>query len=197
MPSLLEALLANTETVEKVRPLAGSDPQRAEQAYGAAIGAMLRGMEQKAETKEGAESLWDLLRKHAEQGDIPKEAPSSQGGVQVRDMDPSAVNDIFKTIFGKEAPQVEGGFGKVITLDPETTRKVFAKVLPTLLGTIFGATKQAPQPDPEALPNILGGARKELEERSPKSANVFGAILDKDHDGDVDLQDLLEIFAGK
>ncbi len=123
---------------------------------------MLRGMEKKAETKEGAEGLWNLLRKHAEQGNIPAETPSSQGGVQVHDMDP-AVNDIFKTIFGEKATQLEGGFGKVITLDAETSRKVFAKVLPALLGTSFGATKNAPEPDPHALPNVIGGARKEIE----------------------------------
>lgn len=111
-------------------------------------------------------------------------------------MDPTMVNDIFKTIFGDKAPQVEGGFGKVVTLDPETTRQVFAKVLPALLGTIFGATKEAPEPDRDALPNVLGGARREIEQRQPKSAGIFEAILDKDHDGDVDLSDLIGIFAG-
>jgi hypothetical protein len=39
----------------------------------------------------------------------------------------------FKQIFGKDAPQVEGGFAKVNTLDGETTRKIFGKILPRLL----------------------------------------------------------------
>jgi hypothetical protein len=112
-------------------------------------------------------------------------------------MDPKVANDIMKVIFGKDAPEVQGGFSKVITLDPETSRKVFEKVLPAVLGGIFGAAERAPEDSPQALPKILGGARKEIEQRQPKSTGIFEAILDHDHDGDVDLADLAGIFAPK
>lgn len=198
MSGLLESLLGeDTATIEKVRSHTGNDPKRAEQAYGAAVGTILRGLEVKSQTEEGADGIWEMLRKQIEKGNVPTEAPSERGGVQVRDMDPKAVNDIFKVIFGKNAPEVEGGFGKVITLDPETSRKVFEKVLPAVLGGVFGAAERDPEDTRQALPRIIGDARKEIEERQPKSAGVFQAILDQDHDGDVDLEDLAGIFIRK
>jgi hypothetical protein len=198
MSGLLDALFGeDTETIEQLQKHTGNDRQRAEQAYTAAAGTILRGLEAKTQTKEGAESIWDLLRKQVEQGNVPAEAPTKQGGVQVRDMDPKVANDMLKVIFGKDAPEVQGGFGKVITLDPETSQKIFEKVLPAVLGGIFGAADRDPQESPQALPRILGDARQEMEERQPKSAGVFEAILDKDHDGDVDLADLVGIFGRK
>ena len=203
MPGLLEALLGeDTDTIERLRSETGDNPQRAEQAYGAAVGTILRGLETKSQTEEGRESIWEMLRKQVEKGNVPAEAPTAGGpaqreGVQVRDMDPQEVNDIFKTIFGKDAPNVEGGFGKVVTLDPATSRKVFEKVLPAVLGGIFGAAERDPQESPQALPRIVGDARREMEERQPKSAGIFEAIFDQDHDGDVDLNDLAGILMRK
>jgi hypothetical protein len=103
----------------------------------------------------------------------------------------------MKVIFGKNAPEVQGGFGKVITLDPETSQKVFAKVLPAVLGGIFGAAERDPQDSPQALPRIVGDTSTQMEQRQPKSAGIFEAILDRDHDGDVDLEDLAGIFMNK
>lgn len=198
MAGLLEALLgANIDTVEKVRSHTGNDPGRAEQAYGAAVGTILRGLEAQTQTEEGKQSIWDMLRKQVEKGNIPTDASNLPKGTQVRDMDPQEVNDIFKTIFGKDAPNVEGGFGKVITLDPETSKQIFAKVLPAVLGTIFGQAEKDSLDSPQALPRIVEGARKEMEQRQPSSKSIFDAILDQDHDGDVDLADLMGIFVNK
>src|SRR5262245_41955783 len=114
MPGLLEALLGeDKETIEQLRAHTGNDPRRAEQAYGAAVGTILKGLEAKTQTEEGAGSIWDLLRKHVEQGNIPAEAPppgeEDREGVQVREMDPKVANDIMKVIFGKDAPEVQNG----------------------------------------------------------------------------------------
>jgi len=196
MAGLLEALFGqDTETVEQIRNYTG-DRKRAEQAYGAAAGTILRGVEEKSQTKEGAESIWDMLRKQVEKGNV-KTDPSSPERVQVRDMDQNEMNDMMKVIFGDKAPQVQGGFGKVITLDQETSKKVFAKVLPAVLGQIFGATERHPDENPQALPKVVADARQQMERQQPKSAGIFEAILDQDHDGDVDLEDLAGLFARK
>jgi hypothetical protein len=198
MAGLLEALLGeDTETVERVRTHTGNDRKRAEQAYTAAVGTIVRGLEAKTQTEEGAESVWEMLRKHVEEGNLPAEAPSQRGGIQVKELDPKIANDMMKVIFGKDAPEVQGGFGKVITLDPETSRKVFEKVLPAVLGGIFGAAEQDPEESPRALPRIVGDTRTEIEQRQPRATGIFDAILDRDHDGDVDLEDLAGIFARK
>jgi hypothetical protein len=198
MSGLLEALFGeDTETLERVREHTGNDRKRAEQAYGAAAGTILRGIEKKSQTKEGAESIWDMLRKQVEQGNVPPEAPSPSSRVQVKEIDPKAANEMMREIFGENAPEVEGGFAKVVTLDPETSRKIFEKVLPTVLGGIFGAAEKDPEESPRALPKVVADARSQMEQRQPKSASIFDAILDRDHDGDVDLEDLAGFFARK
>lgn len=198
MSGLLEALLGeDTQTVEQVKNYTGNDRRRAEQAYGAAVGTLLRGLEQKSKTKEGAQSIWDMLRKAVDKGELPAEAPASGGGTQVRELDSQAVNDMLKTIFGKDAPHVENAYGKVITLDPETSRQIFAKVIPAVLGGVFGEAERDPEESPHALPKVIGNARRDMDQRQPNASNVFDAILDRDHDGDVDLDDLAGLFTRK
>jgi hypothetical protein len=199
MPGLLDAIFGtDEETVDRVKQHTGNDRRKAEQAYGAAAGTILRGLEAKTKTKEGAESIWDLLRKKVEEGKVPAEAPSqSGGGPQVREMDTNEVNDMLKVIFGKNAPKVERGYAKVVTLDPETSQKVFAKVLPAVLGGVFGQAERDPQESPKALPKVVKDARAEMEQRQPKAAGVFDAILDRDGDGDFDLDDLAGLFKSK
>ncbi len=198
MSGLLEELFGqDTATVDQVRTHTGNNPKRAEQAYGAAVGTILHGLEEKTKTEEGAGSIWDMIQKQVAQGNVPAEAPTQGGDVQVKDMDPKTANDIMKAIFGKDAPDVQGGYAKVITLDPETSKKIFAKVLPSVLGGLFGAAEKAPQDSPQALPKIVNDARSQMEQRQPKAASIFKAILDRDHDGDVDLADLAGIFAPK
>jgi hypothetical protein len=197
MAGLLEAIFGHdTQTIDDLRDYTGDDRDRAEKAYGAAAGTILRGVEQKSQTKEGAESIWEMLRKQVEKGTVKTDSPQ-QRGVQVRDMDEKEVNDMMKVIFGDKAPNVQGGFGKVITLDPETSKKVFAKVLPAVLGQIFGATERHPDENPRALPKVVADARRQMEQQQPRSAGIFDAILDIDHDGDVDLNDLAGLFARK
>jgi hypothetical protein len=195
MAGLLETLFGqDAETVQRVRTHTGNDPKRAEQAYGAAVGTILRGIEKKSRTEEGAESIWEMLRKQVEQGNVPNEGQAQGGRAQVRELDPKAANDMLKAIFGKDAPEVEGGFAKVVALDPETSRNIFAKVLPGVLGSIFGEAERDPEDSPKALPKIVANARTEMDQRHPKSAGIFEAIFDRDHDGDVDLDDLAGIF---
>jgi hypothetical protein len=197
MAGLLEAIFGHdTETIDDLRNYTGDDRDRAEKAYGAAAGTILRGVEQKSQTQEGAEGIWEMLRKQVEKGTVKTDSPQ-QRGVQVRDMDEKEVNDMMKVIFGDKAPNVQGGFGKVITLDPETSKKVFAKVLPAVLGQIFGATERHPDENPRALPKVVADARRQMEQQQPRSAGIFNAILDIDHDGDVDLNDLAGLFARK
>jgi hypothetical protein len=197
MAGLLEAIFGHdTQTIEDLRKHTGNDRDRAEKAYGAAAGTILRGVEEKSQTKEGAEGILEMIRKQAEKGNVKTDSPQ-QGDVQVRDMDENETNDMMKVIFGDKAPNVQGGLGKVITLDPEASKKVFAKVLPTVLGQIFGATERHPDENPRALPKVVNDARREMEQQQPRSAGIFNAILDVDHDGDVDLNDLVGLIGRK
>lgn len=206
MAGLLEAIFgAQDEAVEDVRQHTGNDRQKAEQAYTAAAGTILRGLETKTKTKEGAESIWEMLRKAVEKGSLPAEGqsrsaegqPRSEEGVQVREMGTNEVNDMLKVIFGKDAPKVERGYAKVVTLDPETSQKVFAKVLPAVLGGVFGQAESDPQESSQALPKVVKDARVQMDKQQPKAAGIFDAILDRDGDGDFDLDDLAGLLKTK
>ena len=165
-------------------------------ASGALLSAVLRGLAQKSQTKEGASSLWDMLTKHAEQGNLPTNSPAAGKGIEVRDLDPKVTDEILGNIFGENADKVQGRLGKVITLDAETTKKLLGAILPSILGGVLGQAKASPEASPQSLPDILGKAREELNKRQPKSGSVFDAILDRDHDGDVDLSDLFGMLGG-
>jgi Bacterial protein of unknown function (DUF937) len=198
MSGLFDALLKEQPAaVEGLRLHTGSDRDRAEQAYSAAVGTVLRGLKSRCETEEGTTSIWDMIKKHVEQGNVPAQAPAPGSGIEVKEIDPKVANDILKDIFGKDAPNVAGGFGKVITLDPETSKKVLGKVLPSILGQIFGTASTAPGGSPQSLPDIISGANAEMDKRQPKAGGVFNAIFDRNHDGQVDLNDLAGIFTGK
>ncbi len=196
MPGLLEQLIVGfkSQNVTKVVPGAEQNSQQAEAVSGAAIGAILRGLHEKVKTTEGQNGLWDLLKKNVEQGNLPAEFPGQSSGVQFHELDPKVTDEILKGIFGDKAANVENRIGKVAMLDGETTKKIIGAVLPSILGGLFGQAEQSPKNSPEALPDILGSARKELEQKQPKSGGLLDAILDRDHDGDVDLSDLAGIF---
>jgi hypothetical protein len=171
--------------------------EQAETAFGAAVSTILRGLEQKTKSQEGANGMWDVLRKQVEQGNIPGQLPGKDSGVVVRDLDPNVTDEILKGIFGDQAKNVQSRFGKVVVLDDETTKKIMGAILPKILGGLFGQAEEAPQESSQALPEILADARKQLEASQPKSGGLFDAILDLDHDGDVDLSDLVGVFRGK
>ncbi len=198
MSGILDLIFGNDmQTLDRLREHTGDDPKKAEQAYSAAAGTIIRGLEAKSQTEEGAKNIWDMLKKHVEAGNLPAEAPAEGSGVQVRDMDPKVANDIFRSIFGQDAPEVQNGYAKVITLDPETSKKVMEKVLPSILGRIFGAAESDAEESPKALPKVVTNARTEMEQRQPNAASIFNAILDRDHDGDVDLDDLVGLLGRK
>ena len=137
-----------------------------------------------------------MLTKHAEQGNLPTNSPAAGKGIEVRDLDPKVTDEILGNIFGENADKVQGRLGKVITLDAETTKKLLGAILPSILGGVLGQAKASPEASPQSLPDILGKAREELNKRQPKSGSVFDAILDRDHDGDVDLSDLFGMLGG-
>lgn len=197
MAGLLEELLKGLgpQGLEHVRERAGTDRRKTEEATGAALSTILRGLEKKTQTPEGAEDLWKRLETQANKGNIPQQIPAPEK-IEVKDLDPQVTDDILKDIFGANASQVEGRFGKVVRIDPQTTKKIMGAVLPIVLGMLKNKAEAAPQSNPQALPDILRGARKDLDQRQPKSGGILDAILDRDHDGDVDLADIAGIFLG-
>ena len=196
MAGILEQLIKGlgSQNVDSVLPAEKRDTASA--ASGAIMSAIVRGLAEKSKTAEGSGSLWDMLNKHMQQGNLPTNSPGQKSGVEVRDLDPKVTDEILSNIFGPNAGQVQGRIGKVITLDEETTKKLMGKLLPSILGGLLGNAGAGSEAGPQSLPDIFGKAKKELDEQQPKSGSIFDVILDRDHDGKVDLSDLIDIFGG-
>lgn len=199
MADLLDQLIQglDAQQLEQMLPPSQQHPDSLAAAQGAVTSMLVRGLAEKAGTAEGAGRLWEIIQHQVQQGNLSREAQEPGRGTQVRHLDPSVTDAILEAIFGEKAKDVEHRIGKVITLDPETTKKIIMAVLPVLLSALFGKAEAAPQPSPEALPDILGQARKDLDRRLPKSGGILNSILDRDHDGDVDLGDLIAVFRGR
>lgn len=182
------------ESFDNILPAAKKE--QASAASGAILSAIVRGLAEKTKTTEGSGSLWDMLNQQIQKGNLPAPGAKDGSGIQVRDLDPKVTDEILSNIFGPNAGQVQGRIGKVITLDEETTKKLMGKLLPSILGGILGQAGNSSAAGPQALPDILGQAKKEMDKHQPKSGSIFDVLLDRDHDGDVDMSDLLDIFKG-
>jgi hypothetical protein len=69
MAGLLEAIFGHdTQTIEDLRDYTGDDRDRAEKAYGAAAGTILRGVEQKSQTKEGPRAFGKCFASRSRRG---------------------------------------------------------------------------------------------------------------------------------
>ena len=66
---------------------------------------ILRGVEKTSQTKEGAASILEMIRKQVQDGNVRTDSTSQDGGVQVRDMKPEAVNQMMKAIFGENCAE--------------------------------------------------------------------------------------------
>ena len=198
MPGILDQLIKSlgSQNLDGVLPV--EHQEKASVASGAIISAIVRGLAEKSKTPEGSGSLWDMLNKQMGQGNLPSNTSGKGSGVEVRDLDPKVTDEILSNIFGPNAGQVQGRIGKVITLDEATTKKLMGKLLPSILGGLLGGDSGAGSgATPQSLPDIFGKAKRELDEQQPQSGSIFDAILDRDHDGKVDLSDLMDIFGGK
>lgn len=194
MAGILEQLIKGlgSQNLDGMLPAEKRDTATA--ASGAIMSAIVRGLAEKSKTSEGSGSLWDMLSKHMQQGNLPTTESGQKSGVEVRDLDPKVTDEILSNIFGPNAGQVQGRIGKVITLDEETTKKLMGKLLPSILGGLLGQAGADAKAGPQSLPDIFGKAKKELDEHQSKSGSIFDVILDRDHDGKVDLSDLMDIF---
>ncbi len=148
MAGLLEQLIQGlgTTPVERTLPKSQQHPDKAAAASGAVMSMLVRGMAEKSKTQEGAKSLWDMLRNQVQQGNLPAQVPAPGSGTVVRDLPPEVTDEILGSIFGENAKNMEHRVGKIITLDPETTKRVIGAVLPSILGGLFGQAESAPSP---------------------------------------------------
>lgn len=170
------------------------DAQTASAAYGASLGTVLRSLERKASTPEGADQIWRTIEREAANRRIPTSAEETP-----QPLDPDTTDSILKDILGGKAREVEDRMGKTVRLDGGKMKKVLAVLLPVVLGALKSQASREPSGGgggAQSLPEILGRARKDLDKHQPKSGGILDAILDRDQDGDVDLSDLAGIFLG-
>ncbi|MEO5962831.1 MAG: DUF937 domain-containing protein [Thermomonas sp.] len=165
-------------------------------AVAAALPMILGAMGHNASQPQGAESLFGALGKdHASSGGISDILGAVLGGQQSRQTDGLGQ---LGHIFGGQQQTAETGLGRATGLGGDKAQmlmKILAPIVMAYLGKrMFGGGQQ--QGSPQALGDILGQERQQVQQQGGLGSGLLGAVLDQDGDGQLGLGDLLKVGAG-
>lgn len=99
---------------------------------------------------------------------------------------------ILGHVFGQQQPRAAQGVAQVAGMDPATAAKLMAMLAPMLMGVLGQATKQGGL-DAGGLAGLLGQETQALSGgRGGAVQQLVSGLLDKDGDGKVDANELLQ-----
>ncbi len=166
-------------------------------AVAAALPMILGAMGSNASQPQGAEALFGALgRDHASaSGGIADLLGAVLGGQQSRQTDGLGQ---LAHIFGGQQQTAETGLGQATGLGSDKAQmlmKILAPIVMAYLGKrMFGGGQQ--QGSPQALGEMLGDERQQVQQQGGLGGGLLGAVLDQDGDGQLGLGDLLKVGAG-
>lgn len=194
--SLLSDILnmLGKQGVQELGRQAGTPPAETEKATGAAVAAVLRGLEEQsratAKTKAGT-STEDYLREIlANRAGVD----TSNVQVHVQKLDPQDASKILRDVFGDRQPKIERQLGKATGVGTDGMGKILSSLAPVILGML---AKKSQGGGGASTADIAARLGRESQVQKEKKGN-FGfldSILDQDHDGDVDLGDVAGMFS--
>ena len=188
MSSLIDQVLGSLDgnTINQIAAQLGTSPRHAEGAIQAAlpllIGAMGRNSAQPAaiERDHANVDLGSLL------GGLFGGSGSAQPGL-------GQGGAILGHIFGGRQQRAATGLGKMAGLESADAAKLMAMLAPILMGVLGQQTTRGGL-DPNALGGLLGQETQRVTQGL--GGGLLGAVLDRDGDGDVDFQDLMQAGGG-
>ena len=177
----------------------GIDESTTRQAVPAALTALLGGLSQNAAKPEGAQQLAGALSRDHD-GSILDDLAGYFGNSQQTGLG----GGILGHVFGNRQPDVANKVGRASGLDAGTAGKLLMMLAPLVLGALSRRQQgQAGQGqtggfDPGILSDILGGERRQIEQKQPQSGGLLNSILDRDGDGNImdDLAGMAGDFLG-
>lgn len=191
-PHLADDLLQQlrSDGLPRMASQLGLQPAQAEQATAAALPLLLGALGRNARDPAGAQSLFGALsRDHRglDPGNVLGTVLSGGG----------AGGGILRHVLGAREPMAARTLGNLGGIGPDRAGALMRMLAPVVLAYLArrmftpaaAAGPDTPEPSPEGLGQILQGEERELRQRGDTGGLL--AILDRDDDGDVDLQDFI------
>lgn len=189
LSSLLNGPIGQT-VISSVAGKFGMDPNQAESAVSAAIPAILNGINNNAQSEEGAASLNKALEKH--DGGILDNIMGMLGGdTQELEQDGSG---ILGHVFGGDQENVAQGIAKKSGLSMQQIIPILTMLAPIVMGYL-GKQKKETNTDQGGLGGLLGGLLGGGGSKSSGGGimDMVTGMLDKDKDGSP-LDDIMDMF---
>lgn len=185
MPSVFDMITSSldSQSVSRISEQLGQDRDTTENAINAAL-PMLLGAVQKSAQKDGAAGLARALNTRHD-GSVLDNMSAF-----LANNDQSDGAGILKHILGSKQGLAEQALGQVSGVDRGQASSLLATLAPVVLGAL-GKTKRDSGLADDALPNVLDGETRSLEEKAPGMMSALGGLLDADGDGDTDMSDIL------
>jgi hypothetical protein len=177
--SLLEALgpLLEGGTTRQVSRQLGIDEAQAGTAIQAAVPLILGALQRQTSNPGGLDSLAGALDRDHD-GSVLDDAGSFLGrGAAV-----AAGTKILGHVLGGRKERAAVSLGKSTGLDAAKAMQLLAMLAPLVMGALGRAKRQGPAGG-GGLADILGGATRQMDQRSPGLGGALGRILDADGDG--------------
>lgn len=189
LSSLLNGPIGQT-VISSVAGKFGMDPNQAESAVSAAIPAILNGINNNAQSEEGAASLNKALEKH--DGGILDNIMGMLGGdTQELEQDGSG---ILGHVFGGDQENVAQGIAKKSGLSMQQIIPILTMLAPIVMGYL-GKQKKETNTDQGGLGGLLGGLLGGGGSKSSSGGimDMVTGMLDKDKDGSP-FDDIMDMF---
>lgn len=178
-------LLANNLSgpqIEQISKRIGADPQQTQTAIGAALPALLTGLNRNTNSTTGAQNLASVLDKDHDGSLLDNLGGFLSGQMSGRQVDGGG---ILGHVLGGQQQQVEQGVAKASGLDMSQIARLLPILAPIVMAAL-GRQKRQSGLDGGGLSGMLGQEATRARQAAP--SGVLGALagfLDKDGDGSI------------
>ena len=192
LPLLLGTLGRNASKPEGAHSLFGAlNRDHGGTDLGSVLGAVLGGGQSGTSAGGG---LGDLLGGLLG-GDRGQPAPEGTGGTPRLDGRQADVNGTLDHIFGERKHRAEEGLSQATGLGGDAAQNLLRILTPIVMSFLAQRFARGAA-DPGKLQEALGQEREQIGQQGGLGGGLLNAVLDRDGDGKIDLNDLLRAGAG-